>query len=403
MSNPYLVKLEQLLQDIPQEEREEILQDYREHFRLAQAEGKTPEEIAGSLGAPEALAADILAEYRFRAIPPEAPSATAKSYPRWRKMAIPAICALLFLALVWALVDIRAVPSSSSPSPAASPSPSPSLVDTVAQLNEALKAYAAGASPEAKKPGGTVTIQEERKATGEIRSVRVETVDTQVIIETAKDAKPQALLDGQIAVREGEDWTDYYEFGADSSGDTFRVFVKPTEAKKQQMPQGRSTTLRIRLPEAPMEDLEVATVSGSVKGPSLQVSYFSGTSVSGNIDLAGLKGKSHNLANVSGKISVGGLSGDFGVESVSGNVQITGASWESSGSVNTISGNVNLTADAKLPFAYELSSITGSVSCGYEGAATGKLKRQCSGTTGESKRSLTLTSISGPLHVGPVN
>lgn len=408
MSNPYIVKLDQLLQEIPHEERQEILQDYLEHFRLAQAEGKTTEEIADALGSVEALAADILAEYRTgKAAAPAEIAAQVNPVPWWRTAGIMVLTAVLFIGLVWAFVGIR-VTSSTDPAP---PEPSPS--DTVDQLKQSLKAYSSGSSPEpaatppagpeAKKPGGTVIINEERKAADTISSLQIETVDTEVVIETVKDTKLQALLDGKMTVREGEDWTDYYDFGTDSSGGTFTVYVRVVEAKKNQMPSGRKTTLRILLPEAPLEKLDVSTVSGSVKGPSLQADRFNGASVSGSIDLAGLKGKSHNLSNVSGRISIDSLSGDFDVESVSGSVRISGTSWESSGSVNTVSGGVNLTADAKLPFAYELNSVSGSVKCGFEGASASSILmlKQCSGSTGESKRTLTLTSISGPLQVGP--
>lgn len=401
MNNPYIVELEQLLQDIPQEERQEILQDYREHFRLAQAEGKTQEEIARSLGTPEALAAEILAEYHSAATPPGKPEEVRPPF-RWKQAALLGIGAVVLALMIWAVVGIKVVRTTDTSPPDVTP------LENVSQLKEALKSAAASSSPDptspaAKKSGGVVSIQEERSATGSVRTLRIETVDTHVVIETAKDASPQAILEGQLAVKDGEDWTDYYDYGTDTSGDTFRVFVKPTEAKKQQMPSGRSTTLRIRLPDAPLEDLDVTTVSGTVKGPSLHVDHFNGASVSGSIALVGLQGKSHNLTNVSGKISVGSLSGDFGVESVSGSVRITGTSWESSGSVNTISGSVNLTADAKLPFAYELNSISGSVQCGYDGAdgGGGILLKQCSGSTGDSKRTLTLTSVSGPLQVGP--
>lgn len=411
MNNPYIVKLEQLLQEIPQGERQDILQDYLEHFRLAQDEGKTLEEIADDLGSVEVLAADILAEYRISsAAKPAKPAGTAPQanpVPWWKTAGILVLTAVLFLGLIWAVMEIRMVPSD------ASTSPSPNAADSVDQLKEALKAYSAGSSPEpaatpsaspgAKKPGGTVNIHEERSAAGAVTSLQIETVDTEVVIETAKDSKLQAQLEGKITVREGEDWSDYYEFGTEPSGGNLQVYVRPVEDKKNQMPAGRKTTLRIRMPDAPLEKLNVSTVSGTVKGPALQANEFHGASISGSIDLAGLKGKSHHLTNVSGKIGVGSLSGDFDVESVSGSIRISGASWEGSGSINTVSGSVALSADPKLPFAYELSSVSGSVNCGYEGAsASGMLmQKQCSGSTGEGKRTLTLTSISGALQVGP--
>jgi DUF4097 and DUF4098 domain-containing protein YvlB len=407
VSNPYIVKLDRLLQEIPIEERQEILQDYLEHFRLAQAEGKTPEEIADALGSVEALAADILAEYQAgRAAAPAEAAAQVMPVPWWRTAVMMALTAVLFIGLIWAFVGIRMVPSDAVPPPESSPAV------TVDQLKQSLKAYSSGlspepastppASPEAKKTGGTVIINEERKAADTISSLQIETVDTEVVIETVKDTKLQALLDGKMTVREGEDWTDYYDLGTDSSGGTFTVYVRVVEAKKNQMPSGRKTTLRILLPEAPLEKLDVSTVSASVKAPALQAGQFNGASVSGNIDLAGLKGKNHHMTNVSGKISIDSLSGDFAVESVSGSVRISGTSWESAGSVNTVSGSVNLTADAKLPFNYELNSVSGSVKCGFEGASSSSILmlKQCSGSTGESKRTLTLTSISGPLQVG---
>ncbi len=408
MSNPYIVKLDRLLQEIPIEERQEILQDYQEHFQLAQAEGKTPEEIADALGSVEALATDILAEYKAgKAAAPAEIAPQATPVPWWRTAGMMVFTAVLFIGLIWAFVGIR-MTSSTDPAP-----PEASPADTVDQLKQALKAYSASsspessatppASPEAKKPGGTVIINEERKAADTISSLRIETVDTEVVIETVKDTKLQALLEGKITVREGEDWTDYYDFGTDSSSGTFTVYVRVVDTKENKMPSGRKTTLRILLPEAPLEKLGVSTVSGSVKGPALQADHFTGASVSGSIALVGLKGKSHTLNNVSGKISVASLSGDFNVQSISGSVRISSTSWESSSSVNTVSGSINLTADAKLPFAYELNSVSGSVNCGYEGASASSILmlKQCSGSTGESKRTLTLTSISGPLQVGP--
>ena len=102
MSNPYIVKLDRLLQEIPRGERQEILQDYLEHFRLAQAEGKTQEEIADALGSVEALAADILAEYQAgRAAAPVEITPQATPVPWWRTAGIMVVTAVVFLGVIW--------------------------------------------------------------------------------------------------------------------------------------------------------------------------------------------------------------------------------------------------------------------------------------------------------------
>ncbi len=57
----FLQQLEQGLISIKEEERKDIIRDFREHFVSARAEGKTDEEIIESLG-PVALLADELME-----------------------------------------------------------------------------------------------------------------------------------------------------------------------------------------------------------------------------------------------------------------------------------------------------------------------------------------------------
>lgn len=390
MENKYLTELEQLLHTLLQREREEILQDYREHFRLAAAEGKPTEETIRSLGTPESLAAEILADQP--ASEPAEKKPEPSPSPLWRKLVFGGIGVLVLAAMFWVVAEVKVVRTDDT-TPAADPA---------RPATASLSPTAASSPASAVKPGGLVNILEDRSATAPIRSVRIETVDTQVVIETDKNDKSRALLEGKLTVQEGEDWTDYYEYRTETSGDTFVVTIKPTEAKKQNMPRGRSTKLRLTLPTAQLDNVDVVTVSGNVKAPVLAVAQFSGTSVSGNLDLDGLTGNKHSLINVSGKVNVGSISGDFNVESVSGSVQIAGSTWEGASSVNTVSGNINVSAEKKLPFAYELNTMSGALNCTYPDAKiTGKVGKQCSGSTGDSKRTLNLTSISGSLQVGP--
>jgi len=58
--NQFLRKLDVLIKDLPKEERQDILFDYEEHFRIGLEEGKTEEEIAKALGEPESLVKEFV-------------------------------------------------------------------------------------------------------------------------------------------------------------------------------------------------------------------------------------------------------------------------------------------------------------------------------------------------------
>jgi len=59
----FLQELNRLLTGVPDEERQELLADYEEHFYLAGEQGKTEEEIIRALGQPKNIARELLATY----------------------------------------------------------------------------------------------------------------------------------------------------------------------------------------------------------------------------------------------------------------------------------------------------------------------------------------------------
>ncbi|MEN1934195.1 DUF1700 domain-containing protein [Paenibacillus sp. 102] len=61
----FLRELSGHLRKLPEEERQDILYDYEEHFQFGLEEGKTEAEIIKGLGAPKAIAKEMLALYRF--------------------------------------------------------------------------------------------------------------------------------------------------------------------------------------------------------------------------------------------------------------------------------------------------------------------------------------------------
>ncbi|WP_394121956.1 DUF4097 family beta strand repeat-containing protein [Planococcus donghaensis] len=63
--NQFLHELETALKQLPQEERNDILQDIREYFANGKADGKTDDEIAAELGSPEAIANELIESFDF--------------------------------------------------------------------------------------------------------------------------------------------------------------------------------------------------------------------------------------------------------------------------------------------------------------------------------------------------
>lgn len=61
----FLSTLEQSLKKVPKEEREDMLNDYREHFAIGKDEGKSEEDIAYALGAPRKIGKEMQATYHL--------------------------------------------------------------------------------------------------------------------------------------------------------------------------------------------------------------------------------------------------------------------------------------------------------------------------------------------------
>ncbi|HHY73442.1 MAG TPA: DUF1700 domain-containing protein [Bacillus bacterium] len=66
--NEFLKKLDLHLNKLSAEERQDILQDFEEHFTIGLEEGKTEEEISASLGSPNQIAKEILTTYHLEKV-----------------------------------------------------------------------------------------------------------------------------------------------------------------------------------------------------------------------------------------------------------------------------------------------------------------------------------------------
>lgn len=59
----FIAELNAALSRLPEEERKDVIQDIREYFMDGREDGKSEEELAASLGSPQAIAAEILPSY----------------------------------------------------------------------------------------------------------------------------------------------------------------------------------------------------------------------------------------------------------------------------------------------------------------------------------------------------
>ena len=64
----FLKQLNTSLVKLSQEERQDILQDYEEYFRIGMEKGKTEQEIAESLGNPKQISKELTASYRLNQV-----------------------------------------------------------------------------------------------------------------------------------------------------------------------------------------------------------------------------------------------------------------------------------------------------------------------------------------------
>lgn len=92
----FLSQLDSALKSLPADERQDILQDYQEHFDIGMEKGNTEEEIAASLGSPTQIAKELLAAYHLEKV--EATTSTGNIL-----RAMWAVVGLGFLNLIFVL------------------------------------------------------------------------------------------------------------------------------------------------------------------------------------------------------------------------------------------------------------------------------------------------------------
>lgn len=66
--NQFITELDRSLQKLPTAERQDIIQDFEEHFSFGLEEGKSAEEISSALGSPQQIAKEMVATYHIEKV-----------------------------------------------------------------------------------------------------------------------------------------------------------------------------------------------------------------------------------------------------------------------------------------------------------------------------------------------
>lgn len=368
MNNLYLRELNGLLRSIPESDRKELLQDYEEHFRLAEAEGKTAEEIGRALGDPRVLADDILADYKARSNSGEVDSGNGGKSGLWRKW--PYTVVLLTAIVLGACAVYLSLESNAGGTDGTAITASTGSTAVVEPQ----------ASPNGVKDGGR--IDERRSYPLSFSDLTLDTVNHNIKVVPSEKKELLVAFEGNIPVKEGQSWRDYYELVLETSGHQLRVQVNPKPGV--QIPAGASAVLRLEMPAVKLTSLQLHTVSGEIAAAPV---------LSDKIE----------AATVSGSMYFERLEGNFELHSISGSIRALVSGWTGKSTANSVSGGISIQAVEKLDYAFELTSISGALECGYdEKYIEQKRKNLLSGSLGDKSRSLTLSSISGKLRLEPI-
>jgi lia operon protein LiaG len=193
------------------------------------------------------------------------------------------------------------------------------------------------------------------------------------------------------------------------SGDTITVTAYKEGPDRDQVTiedssGGNNVDVRARYPENCNCNVSVRF---DVKVPSgISYRYDSITSVSGDVNIANVKGDLH-VKSVSGDVSVKGTAGAVNAASVSGDVEVEiqsleGADGASNMEFNSVSGDVDVKLPGNLDANVRMSTLSGELKTDFPLQIEEKERgpgRSANGRLGNGSRSLKLSTVSGDINL----
>ncbi len=159
-----------------------------------------------------------------------------------------------------------------------------------------------------------------------------------------------------------------------------------------------SKKLDLRIPSSlRLKELKITGISGALTAEGNSETAYADSlgmeTISGNIDISGISGETLRLTTVSGRMTGEGSFEEVRTNSISGEITLTLATMPDVLRTESISGDVRLALPDKA-FAAKMDSVSGRISCDYAGVAQNKSLQYLEG--GPTFR---FESISGSVYI----
>ena len=289
--------------------------------------------------------------------------------------------------------------------------------------------------------GGTVSREINEEKTFDIdglKQIDIEAVSSNInIIPTTDGTTLKAHFHGTVSTS-SENYIPYLD--ASSSGDRIKLSIK----RKSNNIVGfinENTALDVYVPKAYRQAMDIRNVSGTTKIDTLEHTDFRFTSVSGNLIAKSLVGNTADLGStsgdmqithldvrtlnqksVSGKITIENCKtedstlkttsgnirlensqGNMDLESISGDLNVSYASFNHDIKAKTTSGKVSIKLPKTASFAIETDTVSGNFISDFPITLTGSVnKKSISGRVGDSSHKVSIRTVSGDIQLHPI-
>lgn len=392
--NNFLNILAQSIKHLPQEEQNEILFDYEEHFRIGLEQGKTEEEIADSLGNPAIIAAQYVSPR-----PAALNSQFITGINTGKKPIIYlSILTGVIVLFIGVLMIIRyfnydqnikyETAARATVSPASSSVPS--LQQETAGIPENTQNYNIG-NDERTFEYFDKQIDSSLKGVKTI-SISYPIASVKFVKSDSEDIKVH--LHGNVTVSQG----NVPDIFSAINGDTLSITTKSSFENINI--DSRDFVMDVYLPSAYTGSIKVSTQSGGIAINGYKLESFACDTLSGDVEAEAISAEKFTVQTLSGSIRLNSVVSRLDLKSVSGKIDIECKELLNDINANSSSGNIKLMLPEKAGFSVNANSTSGIIKNSFNIEQKNELvNSSLVGTVGKGGKHISISTVSGDINI----